>query len=81
MARQTELPPSDASVIPSGSRARVARRRVDGVTGAATIQGDAPMRTYEVHLGSWRRGVDDWDAFADQLEHARARRSGSRTSS
>ncbi len=72
MARQTELPPSDASVIPSGSRHEWAdeewmlRRR-------ATIQGDAPMRTYEVHLGSWRRGVDDWDTLADEIStHVRA---------
>ncbi len=28
------------------------------------------MRVYEVHLGSWRRGVDDWDALAEQIgEH------------
>ncbi len=25
------------------------------------------MRTYEVHLGSWRRDVDDWDTLADEL--------------
>ena len=33
----------------------------------ATLRGDAPMRTYEVHLGSWRRGVADWDTLAAQL--------------
>jgi 1,4-alpha-glucan branching enzyme len=44
MARQTELPPSDASVIPSGSRhewhddAWMSQR-------GATIRGDAPLRT------------------------------------
>ena len=32
-----------------------------------TVRGDAPMRTYEVHLGSWRRGVADWDTLAAQL--------------
>ncbi len=68
MARQTELPPSDASVIPSGSRhewhddAWMSQR-------GATIHGDAPLRTYEVHLGSWRRGVDDWDSLADQISN------------
>ena len=74
MARQTELPPSDASVIPSGSRHEwhddewMTSRR-------ATILGDAPMRTYEVHLGSWRRGVDDWDTprRRSQLTRALAR--------
>ena len=32
MARQTELPPSDASVIPSGQPPRLARRRLDAAT-------------------------------------------------
>jgi 1,4-alpha-glucan branching enzyme len=66
MARQTELPPSDASVVPSGAAHDwqdadwMARR-------AAVLRGDAPMRTYEVHLGSWRRGVADWDRLATEL--------------
>ena len=64
MARQAELPPSDASVVPSG--ARHAWHDDEWMTGrGATLRGDAPMRTYEVHLGSWRRGVADWDTLAD----------------
>jgi len=66
MARQAELPPSDASVVPSGLRH--GWQDDDWMTArGATLRGDSPMRTYEVHLGSWRRGVGDWDALAAQL--------------
>ncbi len=66
MARQTERPPSDASVVPAA---------VDHVWGDDTWMGDrggvvagtSPMRIYEVHLGSWKRGVDTWDSFAVEL--------------
>ena len=56
MARQTEQPPSDASVVPSfddfeWSDDEWMERRGD------TLTGSAPMRVYEVHLGSWRRAV------------------------
>ena len=27
----------------------------------------APLRIYEVHLGSWRRGVDTWEQLAGEL--------------
>ncbi len=66
LARRTETPPSDASVIPSvntfewsdhewmASRGRVRR-------------GDAPMRTYEVHAMSWKRSARNWDELAEQL--------------
>ncbi len=66
MARQAELPPSDASVVPSGLRH--GWQDDDWMTArGATLRGDSPMRTYEVHLGSWRRGVGDWDSLAAQL--------------
>ena len=56
MARQTELPPSDASVVPSGTRH--SWQDDEWMHGrGVTVRGDAPMRTYEVHLGSWRRGA------------------------
>jgi len=66
MARQTEQPPSDASVVPSfddfeWSDDEWMQRR------GATLAGTAPMRIYEIHLGSWRRSVDDWDALADEV--------------
>lgn len=66
MARQSERPPSDASVVPVtvehpwGDEAWMAGR-------GRVIAGTAPMRIYEAHLGSWRRGVDTWDLFATEL--------------
>ena len=69
LARQTERPPSDASVVPPVD---VHRWQDDDwmAERGAVLHGDAPLRIYEVHLGSWRRGVDDWDALAHELgEH------------
>ncbi len=66
MARRTELPPSDASVIPAVSEHEWTDDHYMLGRGAV-LQGDAPMRIYEVHLGSWRRGVDTWDDLAHQL--------------
>ncbi len=66
MARHAELPPSDASVVPRAAdhdwsdEEWMVRR---GGVMAAT----SPLRVYEVHLGSWRRGVDTWDGFAVEL--------------
>jgi 1,4-alpha-glucan branching enzyme len=66
MARQSELPPSDASVVPTA-----ATHRWDDDDWMATRHevrdGTRPLRVYEVHLGSWRRGVDTWDLLADHL--------------
>ncbi len=65
MARRTEHP-NDASVVPSavdhdwGDDGWMATR---GSVVAAT----APMRVYEVHLGSWRQGVDTWERMALEL--------------
>jgi len=66
MARRTEAPPSDASVVPSTD---VHAWGDDDWMGGrhATVEGSAPLRVYEVHLGSWRRGVDNWDALAAEL--------------
>ncbi|MEX2626905.1 MAG: 1,4-alpha-glucan branching protein GlgB [Ilumatobacteraceae bacterium] len=66
MARRTETPPSDASVVPSFA----AFDWHDGewlTRRGGVKRGDASMRVYEVHLGSWRHGVADWDALAEQL--------------
>ncbi len=72
MARQTELPPSDASVVPRALDHQWADERWMG-TRSAVIDATAPMRVYEVHLGSWRRGVDTWDHLATELcEHVTA---------
>ncbi|HSP27173.1 MAG TPA: 1,4-alpha-glucan branching protein GlgB, partial [Ilumatobacteraceae bacterium] len=66
MARRTELPPSDASVVPLaavhawGDHEWMAGR--GGVMSATS-----PLRIYEVHAGSWRRGVDTWERLAIEL--------------
>ena len=72
MARRTEQPPSDASVVPGaadhdwGDDEWMAAR---GAVAAAT----APLRVYEVHLGSWRDGVDTWEQLAIELaDHVRS---------
>jgi 1,4-alpha-glucan branching enzyme len=72
MARMTERPPSDASIVPDavdhpwGDESWMADR--GGVIAAAS-----PLRIYEVHVGSWRRGVDTWDRLAIELaDHVEA---------
>ena len=66
MARRTEEPPSDASVVPSsdvfdwGDEEWMRDR-------GAVVAGSAPMRVYEMHLGSWRRGVSTWDDLAESV--------------
>ena len=64
MARQSELPPSDASVVP---RAAPFDWTDDDWMRTRAATRPTAMRVYEVHLGSWRRGVDTWDRFADDL--------------
>jgi 1,4-alpha-glucan branching enzyme len=67
-ARQAELRPATASVVARLGPALPAsheRQRANAL--------DAPMSIYEVHLGSWRRCVEqgdrwlNWDELADQL--------------
>ncbi len=67
-ARQAELRPATASVVaplPALRPASPQRQRANAL--------DAPMSIYEVHLGSWRRKVEDgnrwltWDELADEL--------------
>ncbi len=66
MARQTERPPSDASVVPSFDEYEWADD--DWMSGRhATVDGAAPLRIYELHLGSWRRTVDEWDQLATEV--------------
>jgi len=71
-ALQSELRPATASVVarmPAVAPASAARQRANAL--------DAPVSIYEVHLGSWRRQVDEasgphgrflnWDELADSL--------------
>lgn len=66
MARQTEEPPSDASVVPAPST-HMWNDESWMASRVATRDGDAPMRLYEVHLASWKNGVSTWDDLAEQL--------------
>ncbi len=69
MARQSEAPPSDASVVPTAAVHDWGDHEWMQGRGS-TLAGTTPLRIYEVHLGSWRRDVDTWDELADQLgEH------------
>jgi len=64
VAKAAELPPSDASVVAGVS----SHRWADGEWMAARAVGPGhPLRIYEVHLGSWRHGVDTYRAQADEL--------------
>ena len=67
-AREAELRPASASVVaplPPPQPASTARQRANAL--------DAPISIYEVHLGSWRRKVEQgnrwlsWDELADEL--------------
>ncbi len=71
-ALQSEMRPATASVVtrmPEVAIASPARQAANAL--------DAPMSIYEVHLGSWRRKIDDengdhgrfltWDELADTL--------------
>jgi len=66
MARQSECPPSDASIVPTAVDFQwtddewMRNRR-------STMAGESALRIYEVHLGSWRHGVDTWDDLAAQV--------------
>ena len=66
MARQSEVPPADASVVPTtdlfgwGDEAWIERR-------GGVRSGELPLRIYEVHPGSWRDGITNWRDLAEQL--------------
>jgi 1,4-alpha-glucan branching enzyme len=64
-ARQTECPPSNASVVPTSDVYPWADQSWIA-TRDAMNPADRPLRIYEVHIGSWRAGLSYREA-ADQL--------------
>jgi 1,4-alpha-glucan branching enzyme len=68
MARQSEVPPSNASVVP----APTAHEWGDGDWMSARTRADGtPLRIYEVHLGSWRPWVANYRELGEHLaDHA-----------
>jgi 1,4-alpha-glucan branching enzyme len=64
MARQAEVPPATASVVTESSYAWADDAWI-AARSARTVH-DAPMSTYELHLGSWREGLG-YVAAADAL--------------
>jgi 1,4-alpha-glucan branching enzyme len=64
MARQTERPPANSSVVCAPSSHVWAD---DAWMSSRSNQPDAPLRVYEVHLGSWRLGVESYSELATQL--------------
>jgi 1,4-alpha-glucan branching enzyme len=73
MATSAECPPSDASVVAGRSSFEWTDHDWLVARSEAAVLGSRPMRIYEVHLGSWRHGVDTYAELADQLaEHVSA---------
>src|SRR5690606_20151898 len=70
LARQTEMPPATASVVPAETPF-VSNDEEWMRTRAARQGPDAPMSIYEVHAGSWHSILDPdacaWDVLADRL--------------
>ena len=72
VARQAELPPSTASVVPTADSYRWHDKNWMSARGARQAT-DAPMSIYELHLGSWldRHQPDDsgsmWDFAVKRL--------------
>ena len=64
MARQTECPPENSSVV-AGPAAH--QWNDDAWIRARTNAPSAPLRVYEVHLGSWRAGVENYIDLGHQL--------------
>ncbi len=66
-ARRSELPPATASVV---HRSRYEWNDDGWMATNRPGPLDGPMSTYEVHLGSWRRMVEDGDRRLSYLELA-----------
>jgi 1,4-alpha-glucan branching enzyme len=67
MARRTEAPPSDASVVPHPIGHSWRDDDWLAARAATTSTSDRPLLIYEVHLGSWRRSADTWLRLAEDL--------------
>lgn len=66
MARQSERPPANASVVPSEPGHRW--RDYEWLAERSKVRaGTAPLRIYEVHLGSWNTALDSWESLAQPL--------------
>ena len=64
MARQTQRPPNNASVIAAPSAHVWSDQEW---IAARSNKPDSALRVYEVHLGSWRGGVDTYHDLAEQI--------------
>ena len=64
MARQSECPPSTASIVPWPEAYQWGD---DDWMASRTIAPGTPMRIYEVHLGSWRWGVSGYRELGEAL--------------
>lgn len=67
MARLSELPPGDASIIPSDD---IAFGWTDGdwmMSRRSVLLGEKPLRVYEVHAMSWRPDLTTWDDICEPL--------------
>jgi 1,4-alpha-glucan branching enzyme len=67
MARFSELPPGDASIIPSDD---IAFGWTDGdwmMSRRSVLLGEKPLRVYEVHAMSWRPDLTTWDDICEPL--------------
>lgn len=64
MARQSECPPSNASVVPADEPFEWSD---DEWMSSRNHRPGAPLRVYEAHIGSWRSGVTGYVEFGEQL--------------
>jgi 1,4-alpha-glucan branching enzyme len=70
-AQRFEVPPKSASIIPQDSRYEWEDREWISTRAALGGWHDRPMSVYEVHLGSWRRVLEDGNRPLTYRELAR----------
>ena len=64
LARQTETPPSTASIVTESSYKWKDKKWIDARTKRDALK--SPMSIYELHAGSWRQGLN-YRTLADEL--------------